>query len=61
MSEKMTERQRAVVVNIAILVGLIWCYFHGYPPKIILGSGIFLLAFANILMYLKHRRASTQV
>jgi hypothetical protein len=58
MSEKMTERKRAIVVNIAILLGLTWCYFRGYPTKITIGSGIFLLAFANILMYIKHRRRS---
>lgn len=61
MSEKMTERNRAIIVNVAIVVGLMWCYFRGYPPKIILGCGIFLLAFANVLMYLKRRRPSTRV
>jgi hypothetical protein len=48
MSQKMAERKRAIVVNIAILLGLTWCYFRGYPTKITVGSGIFLLAFANI-------------
>jgi hypothetical protein len=61
MSEKMTERNRAIIVNVAIVVSLMWCYFRGYPPKIILGCGVFLLAFANVLMYLKCRRSSTQV
>jgi hypothetical protein len=61
MSEKMTERNRAIIVNVAIVVSLMWCYFRGYPPKIILGCGVFLLAFANVLMYLKRRRSSTQV
>jgi hypothetical protein len=61
MSEKMTERNRAIIVNVAIVVSLMWCYFRGYPPKIILGCGVFLLAFANVLMYLKCRRLSTQV
>jgi hypothetical protein len=61
MSEKMTERNRAIIVNVAIVVGLMWCYFGGYSPKIILRCGVFLLAFANVLMYLKRRRSSTQV
>jgi hypothetical protein len=61
MSKKMTERNRVIIVNVAIVVGLTWCYFRGYPPKIILGCGVFLLAFANVLMYLKRLRSSTQV
>jgi hypothetical protein len=61
MGEKMTERNRAMVVNVSIVVGLMWCYFRGYPPKIILACGVFLLAFANVLMYLNRRRSSTQV
>ncbi len=61
MSEKMTERSRAIIVNVSIVVGLMWCYFAGYPPRIILGCGIFLLTFANVLMYLKRRRSSTPV
>jgi hypothetical protein len=58
MSEKMTERQRVVIINVAMLVSLIWCCFRGYPLVIVLSSGVFLLAFANILMYLKRRRVA---
>jgi hypothetical protein len=61
MSEKMTERNKAIIVNVAIVVGLGWCYFRGYPPKIILGCGVLLLALANVLMYLKRRRSPTQL
>jgi len=56
MSEKMTEQNRAIIVNVAIVAGLIWCYCKGYSPKVILGCGVFLLAFANVLMYLKRRQ-----
>jgi hypothetical protein len=55
MSGQMTERAKAIIVNIAIVVGLVWCNFEGYPPKIIVGCGVFLLVFANVLMYLKRR------
>lgn len=58
MSEKMTEQTRVVLVNVAIVAALIWCYFRAYPTKIILATGIFIVVFANILMYLKRRRAS---
>ncbi len=60
MGEKMTERNRVAIVNVAIVAGLIWRYLEGYSPKIILGCGIFLLAFANTLMYFKRRRPSTR-
>lgn len=57
MNEKMTERNRAIIVNVAIVAGLMWSYFKGYSPRIILGCGVFLLALANVLMYLKRRQA----
>ncbi|MFZ3343007.1 MAG: hypothetical protein WA213_19155 [Terriglobales bacterium] len=53
----MTERNRAIIVNVAIVAGLMWSYFKGYSPRIILGCGVFLLALANVLMYLKRRQA----
>lgn len=58
MSEKMPERTKAVIVNISIAAGLLLCNFRGYPLKIILLSGLFIFAFANVLMYLKRRRTS---
>jgi len=58
MSKKMAEGARSLMVNVSIILGLVWCYFKGYPLVIILGSGLFLLVFANILMYFrrKHQR-----
>jgi hypothetical protein len=54
----MSEKTRVAVVNVSIVVALIGCYLWGYPLKIILGCGIFLLIFANVLMYLKRRQIS---
>jgi hypothetical protein len=53
MSDKMPERTKALIVNLAIVAGLIWSYFRGYPLNIILISGLLLLIFANVLLYLK--------
>jgi hypothetical protein len=36
---------------------LIWCYFREYSLEIILISGLLLIVFANILMYLKRRNS----
>jgi hypothetical protein len=58
MSEKMPDGTKAVIVNVSIVAGLLLCYFRGYPPKVIVGCGIFLLIFANTLMYLKRRQNS---
>lgn len=54
--KKMPERQKAVIVNGAILAGLAWSYFKGDPLSAILITGILLLAVANGLMYAKRRR-----
>jgi hypothetical protein len=55
MSKKMPERTRALIVNAAIVAGLVWCYFRGYPLNVTLVSGVLVLIFANVLMYLKRR------
>jgi hypothetical protein len=57
MAEKMSEGTRAVIVNAAIVAGLIWCYFREYSLEIIPISGLLLIVFANILMYLKRRNS----
>jgi hypothetical protein len=54
----MSEGTRVVLVNIGIAAGLIWCYFRGGPPRIIIGCGIVLFVFANVLMYFKRRKNS---
>ncbi len=56
MGNKMSEGTRVVLVNFAIIAGLIWSYFKEYPLDIILIAGLFLLVFANVLMYFKRRR-----
>jgi hypothetical protein len=43
MNEKMPEKTRAIILNLAMLAGLIWYYFRGYPLAIILISVLFLL------------------
>ena len=52
----MPKKTKVIILNAGIVAGLIWCYFTGYPPKIILMTGVFLLAFANASMYFKHRK-----
>jgi len=61
MRQKMTERTRAIVVNLGIIGGLSWCYIQGYPSRIILPSGVFLLLLANGLMYYRRKRSATRV
>jgi hypothetical protein len=55
MAERMPEGTKAVVVNVAMVAALIWCYFKGYPLEIILITGLVLFVLANILMYLRRR------
>jgi hypothetical protein len=44
--------------NAVIIVGLIFCYFEGYLPRIIVGVASVVLVFAKILMYRKLRHTS---
>jgi hypothetical protein len=58
MGHKMPVGISAGILNAVIIVGLIWCYFGGYLPKMIVGVVSEVLAFANILTYRKRRTTS---
>lgn len=55
VSDKMSGRSKAVLMNVCIVGTLVWCYYCGYPLVAILISAFALLATANVLMYVKHR------
>lgn len=61
MSKKLSEKTRAVILNVAIVLGLVLSYFQGYPVKVIIGAGLFLLAFANIVLSRQRKRSSTRI
>jgi hypothetical protein len=54
--DRMADGPKALIVNAALVVGLIWCYFKGYPLTAILITGLALVVIANALMYAKRRR-----
>jgi uncharacterized membrane protein len=56
MNEKMSERNKVVLVNVCIVGTLVWCYYSGYPLIAVVISAFALLTIANVLMYVKHRR-----
>ena len=56
MNEKMSPRNKAVLINACIVGTLIWSYYSGYPLLAIVISAVFLLTLANVLMYIKHRK-----
>ncbi len=39
------------ILNAVIIIGLIFCYFEGYLPKIVVSVASVVLVFANILLY----------
>ena len=58
MGNEMPAGISAGILNAVIILGLIWCYFGGYLPKIIVGVASVVLAFANVLIYRKRRTTS---
>ena len=58
MSERMSMGTKAGILNAVLIVGLVFCFFEGYLPKIIVGIAAVVLVFANILMYRKHGKTS---
>ena len=58
MSEKMSTGTKAGIFNAGLIVGLIFCYFEGYLPKMIVSIASVVPVFANILMYRKYGKTS---
>jgi hypothetical protein len=54
----MSTGTKAGILNAVIIAGLIFCYFEGYLPKIIVSVASVVLVFANILMYCKRGKTS---
>ena len=49
-SEPMTIRTKALLMNLAILTGLIVQYLRGKPFVIVALSGVFILVIANLII-----------
>jgi uncharacterized membrane protein len=54
---KMKLENQALIVNVAIFAGLGFEYFRGTPIVAILAAGILLLLIANIIFFVRLRRA----
>lgn len=46
------------ILNAVIIAGLIFCYFEGYLPRMIVGVAAVVMVFANILMYRARKKTS---
>ena len=49
----MNLRLKAIIINTTMVVTLIAMWRLGYPLAIVVGTGIFLLLFVNVLMLMK--------
>lgn len=58
-SEPMTMHTKAVLMNLAILTGLIVQCIRGKPIVTVALSGIFILVIANLVMMLIAKKQST--
>jgi hypothetical protein len=56
MTQRMSPRMHCLYVNMGIVLGLVWCYLKRYSATIILTSGLFVLLFANGVLYFKYAR-----
>jgi hypothetical protein len=54
----MSTGTKAGIFNAGLIVGLIFCYFEGYLPKMIVSIASVVPVFANILMYRKYGKTS---
>jgi uncharacterized membrane protein len=58
MNEKMSPKNKALLINGCIIGTLIWSYYSGYPLLAIAISAMVLFTLANVLMYIKYRKRS---
>ena len=55
--KKMKLQNQILIVNAAILGGLVFEYFRGSPIFAIVVSGVFLLLLANVIFFVRLQRA----
>ena len=53
---KLKLQKQILLVNLAILAGLILQFFRGLPPFVLLTSGILLLLLANVIFFVRWQR-----
>jgi hypothetical protein len=58
-SEPMSLRTKALLMNMAIVTGLVAQCFRGKPLTIVALSGVFILVIANLVMMAIARKQST--
>ncbi|MGA3136146.1 MAG: hypothetical protein ABSC88_09155 [Terracidiphilus sp.] len=54
---KMKLQNQILIVNAAILGGLVFEYFRGSPIVAIMVSGVFLLLLANVIFFIRLQKA----
>ena len=52
----MRRRNQALLVNLGILAGLLFEYFRRAPVPIIIGTGVLLLLFANLILLRRNKQ-----
>jgi len=52
----MNRLKKAMLINFGILAGLALEFYRGSPPKIIALTGMLLLLFANLVMYVSAKK-----
>ena len=56
---EMTKRNKAILMNAAVLVALAYFYFgKGTPPLILVISAVLCLVVLNVALAISHRRTS---
>ena len=56
----MNLRNRIVILNVGILCGLVLEYFRGVRIVVIVGCGLFLFLFANLLLFRRQKEKKPQ-
>jgi hypothetical protein len=57
MAKKMELKNQILLVNAAVLAGLVFEYFRGVPIFAIAIAGVFLLMFVNVIFWVRMQRA----
>jgi ABC-type multidrug transport system permease subunit len=58
--KKMKLQNQIVLVNASILAGLVFGYFRGAPIFAIVVSGVVLLLLANVIFFIRVRKAKNK-
>jgi Flp pilus assembly protein TadB len=60
MSQPMVPRTKLILMNAAVAVALVYKWWKGAPPGVVLIVGVFMFTLVNVVMFFAARKSASR-